>query len=138
MRLVFVAALVAACSGNGKTTTTPHGGDGSAGSATPPPPPVDNRSEIQKRRDVACEALQPVLLDCAIASAKANLTPEEYRNLNPDQLRAQHKKEFLADCKGKELSSRQVRVLEVCFREEKECGPLADCLAYLNAQKPAP
>jgi hypothetical protein len=32
------------------------------------------------------------------------------------------------------MSSRQVRVLEVCFKEEQECGPLMSCLDHLKAQ----
>jgi len=39
---------------------------------------------------------------------------------------------WLADCKGARYSSRQVRVLEVCFREETECGPLVACLDHLH------
>jgi hypothetical protein len=33
------------------------------------------------------------------------------------------------------MSSRQVRVLEVCDREESQCGPLLSCLDHLN-EKP--
>jgi hypothetical protein len=32
------------------------------------------------------------------------------------------------------MSSRQVRVLEVCFREETECAPLEACLANLSPE----
>jgi hypothetical protein len=30
------------------------------------------------------------------------------------------------------MSSRQVRVLEVCDKEEQQCGPLVSCLGHLN------
>jgi hypothetical protein len=32
------------------------------------------------------------------------------------------------------MSSRQVRVLEVCFKQETECGPLTECLKNLEAK----
>jgi hypothetical protein len=130
--LVFVA--LAACSGNGKGPVGPTGGSGS-GSA---PPPVDTRSEIEKRRDSACEALEPKLFACAVEDAKAQMSPEAFAKLKPDELRAPHRKDFFEKCKKPSYSSRQVRVLEVCFREEKECGPLADCLLNLDPKKPDP
>jgi hypothetical protein len=127
---MFVFALVAACSGNGKGPVGPGSGSGSA------PPPVDNRSEIEKRRDAACEALQPKLFTCAIEEAKAEMSPEAFAKLKPEELRGAHRKEFFGKCKGASYSSRQIRVLEVCFREEKECGPLRDCLLNLEPKKP--
>lgn len=110
-------------------------------SAQTPPPndpdpsihvPADTRKPIDKRRDVACDQLAPKLTECAIADAKASMTPDAYAKLDPEQLRAKHKAKFLSECKGSEMSSRQVRVLEVCFKQETECDPLADCLANLK------
>jgi hypothetical protein len=118
-----VLALAVACSG-GRSATGP----------TEPTPPPDPRPTIEKRRDTACDQLQPTLTECAIADAKASLSPAEYAKLKPEELRGKHKQQFLKECKGSQMSSRQVRVLEVCFREEKQCGPLAECLANLKPQ----
>ena len=128
-------ALVAALAACGPKQTTPlsnNTGSG-AGSSTDVGNFKDTRTEIEKRRDAACEQLQPVLTECAITDAKSSLSKEEYAKLKPEELRSAHKKKFLEECEV-EMSSRQVRVLEVCFREEKECGPLSECLANLQPQ----
>lgn len=59
-RLSIVAALLvglAACGGTPRTA------------APLPDPPADDRTEIERRRDAACEALGPRLTECAIADA---------------------------------------------------------------------
>jgi len=103
----------------------------------PDPVPVmkDTRTELEKRRDSGCEHIQPKLTQCAVADAKATMSPAELEKLKPEELVAKHKQEFLKQCKGSAMSSRQVRVLEVCDREETECGPLADCLKNLEPAK---
>lgn len=105
-------------------------------SAPTDPVPVykDLRSPLEKRRDLGCEAIQPKLTRCAVADAKATMSPKELADLKPDELLAKHKVEFLAQCKGSSMSSRQVRVLEVCDKEESACEPLAECLKNLEPQ----
>ena len=39
-------------------------------------------------------------------------------------------------CKHASYSSRQVRVLEVCFRAESQCIPLLACLEHLKDRGP--
>jgi hypothetical protein len=90
------------------------------------PPP--QRTELEIRRDAACDALAPKLTACAIADARSSLPPEKLAELDPDKLAQAHSEEFLADCKSQSLSSRQVRVYEVCVREESECDALVTCL----------
>jgi len=126
MRNVLVLVMLAACGGKQQPPTNSTGSD--------EPIVKDTRSPIEKRRDAACEQLQPRLTDCAIADAKQTMTPEEYKKLDPEQLRGKHKQKFLEECRGSRMSSRQVRVLEVCFKEEHECDPLAQCLANLQPQ----
>ncbi len=94
----------------------------------------DTRTPIEKRRDAACEHIQPKLTGCAVADAKATMSPKELAELRPEELLAKHKAKFLEECKGSQMSSRQVRVLEVCDREESECNPLAECLKNLEPQ----
>ncbi len=105
--------------------------------AADPAPAADPRTPIERRRDAACDALGPRLTACAVADARADLAAGKIdqrqfeRDTAPEwqqKLTAQWK----ADCKGKRYSSRQVRVLEVCFREETACGPLVECLDHLH------
>ncbi|MEO8845370.1 MAG: hypothetical protein ABI591_26730 [Kofleriaceae bacterium] len=128
---ILPVALVAvvACGGSKPADT--------AGPGNNDPVPVykDTRSPIEKRRDTACEAIQPRLTDCAVADAKATMSPKELADLKPDELLSTHKQKFLKECKGAAMSSRQVRVLEVCNHEETECAPLAECLKHLEPQR---
>jgi hypothetical protein len=129
IRLCFVLAI-AAC--GGKQTTSPTNTAGS-GSATPAP---DARTTIEKRRDTACESIGKKVTACALDDAKADLkagkvTQKDFDlNTAPEVLR-KNTEEFLKQCEVP-MSSRQVRVLEVCFKEEDQCGPLMDCLTHLN------
>jgi hypothetical protein len=114
-----VASLTAGCGGGGKpagATGPDHG------------TPADTRSELQIRRDAACEALGPRITQCAIEDARATMTAEELAKLDLEQTAPKHTEEFVTACKTQQLSSRQVRVYEVCVAEESECEPLMACL----------
>jgi len=133
MKLLSVlACLVIGCGGS--KPEVHHGDHG----VDPDPPGVvsDTRTAIEKRRDAACEKVGAKLTECALADAKADLAAGKVSqkdfdlNTTPDILR-KHTEEFVEKCEVP-LSSRQVRVLEVCYREETECGPLTDCLTHLN------
>ena len=94
--------------------------------------PADRRTPIELRRDAACEELGPRLTDCAIADARATMTAEELAKLDLEKTAPRNTEEFIAACKRQQLSSRQVRVYEVCLREETECEPLIACLDHVN------
>jgi hypothetical protein len=104
---------------------------------------TDTRSPLEKRRDVACDQLGPKVTACAVEDAKADLAagkiarPQFDRDTAPE---VQHKNtdEFIKACKGASYSSRQVRVLEVCFHEESSCGPLLECLGHLDDKPTGP
>jgi hypothetical protein len=130
MTRALVLVLVLACGGKQHTDTDPVPGGGSA-----TPVVHDSRTPLEQRRDTACEQLQPRLTDCAVDDAKKTMKPDELAKLKPDELRDAHKQKFLKECKGSSMSSRQVRVLEVCYREEKDCDPLAECLKNLEPAK---
>lgn len=139
-RLVMIAAFaaLAACSKKSAPAedTLPddlHPGPGS-GSA------LSNQggTEIERRRDAACEALGPRMTACAIADARATMTPEELAKLDVEQVATIHTREFVKDCKAHPMSSRQVRVYEVCMREETACEPLIACLENANPTAAAP
>lgn len=98
--------------------------------------PPDTRTEVERRRDAACEALAPRMTSCAIEDARRTMTPEELAKLDIEATAPIHTREFVKSCRTQSLSSRQVRVYEVCLREETACDPLIACLD--NASPTAP
>jgi hypothetical protein len=107
------------------------------GDAPADPAPADPRTPIEHRRDAACDALGPKLTACAVADARADFAAGKIdrRQLDVDTAPEWQQKltaKWLAECKAARYSSRQVRVLEVCFHEETECGPLVACLDHLH------
>jgi hypothetical protein len=134
MRVVCLL-LVVACGGS-KPATQIGAGSGS-GSAEPKGPVKDTRSELERRRDTACESVGSRTTECALADAKAALaagkvSKKEFdTSTTPDILR-KNTDEFVKKCRSGYMSSRQVRVLEVCFKEETACGPFFDCLTHLE------
>jgi hypothetical protein len=101
------------------------------------PAPDKQRTPIERRRDAACDALGPKLTACAVADARADLAAGRIDQRQFDDHAAPRRQQqltadWLAKCKGARYSSRQIRVLEVCFREETECGPLVACLDHLH------
>jgi hypothetical protein len=139
MRSIAAIALclLVACGGSKpakqEDDTLPDPGSGSPGD------PVAGEdlpeTELKRRQYAACERLIPRLTECAVADAKANLSPEALAELDLENTAPVHTRENLKKCKQGELSSRQVRVYEVCDREETECGPLAACLENALPQK---
>ncbi|HEX2689992.1 MAG TPA: hypothetical protein VHN14_25415, partial [Kofleriaceae bacterium] len=94
---------------------------------------VDPRTPIEKRRDAACDQLGPKITDCAVEDARAALTAgtigqQQFDRDTAPEVRHKNTEEFQRTCKSTAYSSRQVRVLEVCFHEETRCAPLLDCL----------
>lgn len=125
-RLAIVLAL-AACGGKAPPPSDP----------TPAPAPKDTRTPIEQRRDAACDKLGPKLTQCAAADAKADLdagktSADQYKQDTAPAVLAKNTEVFEQQCKGSQMSSRQVRVLEVCFREATECEPLRKCLENLK------
>jgi hypothetical protein len=120
-----------------------HPAGGGSGSDVLTPPLQDTRTPLEKRRDGACDQLGPKLTACAVEDAQADLASGKITKQQFDQDTAsgvQHKntEEFEKACKGSNMSSRQVRVLEVCFKEETACDPLRKCLENLQPKKETP
>lgn len=133
-RVVAVAWLggLAACGG----PQHPPAGDDRA-APSPPGPVAYMGTPIEQRRDAACDQVAPKLTACAVEDARANLAAGKIDKAQFDRdttSGVQHKntEEFQKTCKAKAYSSRQVRVLEVCFHAETQCGPLLDCLGHLS------
>jgi hypothetical protein len=123
-----------ACGGSQRTD------DKIANTAPDPSAAPDSRSPIERRRDAACDQLGPRLTDCAVDDARAALragkiTQSQFGSDTAPALLRKHTEEYLKACKASTYSSRQVRVLEVCFRDASACGELLDCLD--NLKEPA-
>ena len=134
MRNLAFVLVVVAC-GPKHTDTI---GNGSDPDPTPPTKP-DTRTAIEKRRDIACETLGPKITSCAVADAKAEMeagkvSKEQFEKDTASGVLKKNTEKFIEQCQKSPYSSRQVRVLEVCQKEETECGPLLSCLDNLNKQ----
>ncbi|NVB78118.1 MAG: hypothetical protein HOV81_06965 [Kofleriaceae bacterium] len=132
--LAFVLLLVA-CGPKQPTTSVSNAGGNSAETG----PVQDSRSELERRRDAACDTLGPRMTNCALADAKAALaagkvTQQQFDQDTKSAVLEKNTDEFIKTCKNAQYSSRQVRVLEVCQREESECEPMLACLDNLNAE----
>lgn len=104
-----------------------------------PAGPRDTRTEIEKRRDTACESLGPRVTQCAVddarkAFAEGTITKAQHDEITASGVQAKNTEEFIDSCKNPKTaySSRQIRVLEVCQKEESECEPLMACLDNLH------
>lgn len=131
LALVLTAVVVASC-----------GGSQSAGAGGPPgddtaATPADTRTELERRLEAACDALEPRLVACAVDDSRAELaagriTQQQFDDLTAPKWQDALRKKWATECNRRDRSSRQVRVLEVCFAEETECEPLLDCLEHLT------
>ena len=136
---VAAAALwlaLAACSG--KQQPPPKAGSGSAEEPVREPAPAkDTRPELERRRAAACERLGPRLAHCAVEDARARLaagkiTEKQFREDTKPEIARALAEDWRKKCSDGYMSSRQVRVLEVCYREETACAPLEACLGNLK------
>lgn len=129
-----------ACGGSQRTSDDPLASKPSGDPSTSNTPTEPAPTEIERRRDTACGQLGPKLTSCAVEDARASLqagkiTRAEFDTHTEPALLRKHTEEYLKGCMATSYSSRQVRVLEVCFREAPVCSDLLDCLD--NLHKPA-
>jgi hypothetical protein len=134
--LAFVL-LLAACGPKQPATSVSSAGGGAGTADTGPA--QDTRTELERRRDAACDTLGPRMTSCALADAKAALAAGKVTQSQFDQdtkpaVLEKNTDEFIKACKSAQYSSRQVRVLEVCQREESECEPMLACLDNLSSE----
>lgn len=134
MKSFVLIAVLAACGGKPAPQEP-------LGPAEPPGPVTDTRTELEKRLDAACKALEPKIVECTVDDAKAahaagTLSKAQLDDLTRPPILEKLAAEWEDKCDRRERSSRQVRVLEVCYREEQECGPLLDCLTYVDNPDP--
>ncbi|MEJ7602764.1 MAG: hypothetical protein WKG01_33055 [Kofleriaceae bacterium] len=128
----LLLVLVVAC--GSKQTPAPIQ---NPGSEQPPGGVTDTRSEIDKRRETACTEVGQKVTACAVDDAHAELAAgrikkEQHEAITAAGIQKKNTEEFVTKCNVPDMSSRQVRVLEVCVREEAACGPFLACLDHLN------
>ena len=131
--LALATMLVSSCGGKSKPT--------SAGTTPQITPDVTNDpmvSPFHERQNAACEALGPKITQCAIDDAKATLKPDKLAELKLDQTAPINTKKFIDTCETSQMSSRQLRVYEVCFKQEADCAPLLACLDNAKPQSATP
>jgi hypothetical protein len=133
MKNLMLLVVLSAC---GNKSSTPIA---NSGSADPPGPVSDTRTELEKRRDAACETLGPRITSCAVEDAKKELAAGRMKQKDFDlntssDVQRKNTETFVEKCSAASYSSRQVRVLEVCQREETECEPMLACLDNLNKE----
>ena len=128
--LAALAVCLVACGGSQHKAE----GDGAVANRSTA---TDTRTPIEKRRDAACEQIGPKLTACAVEDARADFAAGKITRAQLDrdiapEVQRKNTEEFLKTCQHASYSSRQIRVLEVCYREEARCAPLLDCLGHLN------
>ena len=129
MRLTFLALVVCvACGGAGNKPGPANGSD------PDPVVPSENRTEIQVRQEAACEQAARRVRQCAIADTMKQ-SPEERKKADVEHTAPILEREYIKACTAAQMSSRQVRVYEVCLKEESECDPFLDCLDNAKPQK---
>jgi len=133
--LLGLALAAVACGGKPAPKTAADG----SGSGDPPVGVAkDTRTEIDRRRDAACGQLGPKLAQCAVEDSRAKLaagelTRSQFEEATKPELVRALAEDWRKKCHQGYMSSRQVRVLEVCFREESACAPLGACLQNLQS-----
>ena len=130
----WLLVLLIACGGKSAPPQDPD--------PTPPAGPVkDTRSELEKRRDAACDAVAKRVTACAVEDAKKDLASGKTTKANFDkdtakEVVAKNESKYADECKAhSDYSSRQIRVLEKCPQYETECAPLLSCLDNVKPQK---
>lgn len=122
-----VMVLAGACGGS-----QPPAAGGAIGPATVQPD--DGKTEFQRRQEAACQQFGERLTQCAYEDAKRTMTKAEMAKEEIEAKRPEHTKTIVDKCQKQQMSSRQIRVYEVCMREERECGPLINCLEYAKPE----
>jgi hypothetical protein len=112
--------------------TLPDPGTGTPGGTGGEEEELVAENELQRRQFAACESVIPRLTACAVEDARQKLSPEQFEKEQIEETAPIHTREYLKKCKRHKLSSRQVRVYEVCDKEEAECASLIACLDNLK------
>ena len=141
MKRLAIVLLFAACGGKSAGPASPGGASGSASdddlTIHPQKPGGGAETEFDRRRQAACEQVGAKVAACAVEDTRNDKahppTKDELAQL--DQTAAIDKREYVKKCVDGPMSSRQVRVMEVCVQQETQCDPFLACLD--NMKPPA-
>jgi len=125
MRFAIIAVLCLAC-GPSKQKQDPD--------PDPTGPTTKPQTEIQRRQQAACEGVGKMATKCAIEETKTQ-PADVQKQADPEHTAEFNTKDYVDKCVAQYMSSRQVRVFEVCLREETECDPFFSCLDNATPQK---
>jgi hypothetical protein len=131
MCIALCIALAAGCSGAASPQAAGQPGAPRTAARTAAP-----MTELERRQQAACRAVGERTTTCAVADARAKATPAELRELALDETAPRNTAKFVDKCLAQPMSSRQVRVFEVCHREERECEPFFACLEHAKPVAP--
>lgn len=132
----WLLVLLVACGGKSAPAQDPD--------PTPPTkagPVKDTRTELEKRRDAACDNVGMISAKCAVEDTKKDLAAGKMSQKDFDEQTKpiwveRLAKKYADECKShQDYSSRQIRVLEKCPQYETECEPLMKCLANVQPKK---
>jgi hypothetical protein len=134
--LVAMVLALAACGGKTKPAAAPPPADDDL---TIKPHPIDDgkpETEYERRLRAACEDVGAKVSACAVEDTRNDKqhppTADELAQL--DQTAAIDKREYIKKCVAAEMSSRQIRVMEVCAKEEAACEPFLACLDHMKPE----
>ena len=125
MRALLLCVLVYGCGGAKPEPDPPIGSTAE---------PAETRTQLQVRQEAACEQTGRRLKQCAIEDNQRQ-PPEERRKADVEKTAPILEREYIKQCTAAPMSSRQVRVHEVCLREEPDdCDAFLDCLDNARPQ----
>lgn len=130
--LVALAACLVACSCSGGASSSPASGRASQEAAKPADGRAQSRQQralerLRARQQAACERVSTVITDCAVAEARATLSPEELAELDLQNTAPRHRATFMEQCVTSDMSLRQVEVFENCLADTA-CDVFVECL----------
>lgn len=139
--LAFYLAC-SSCGGGGSapaaepSTEPSTSGTGAGEGASDEARQAESERKLRAAQESALEALCDRLVDCAIESARANMSPEEVAKLGVQELAPRLRDDCEADGGRSEWSPRQVRITQRCLTAGGTCDELNTCLDEARKKSP--
>ena len=114
------AGVMTACSG------------GAGGPAARP-----SAAQLQASQDAACQRVVPKVTDCAIESARTEMSAERFAELARDieELAARNSEQYIDQCTRSPMSARQIAVYDGC-RLDVPCEQFLSCVDRAKPRAP--
>jgi len=133
--LFLACAVVAlACGGsqdNEDTTPTPAQAD-----AAPPDetPASRDESKLKEAQEHGCLGYCDKTWSCAVDDAKATMSAKELEDLNLPETEPVFRQKCLEQCRGSQLSVRQLEVMHKCLQADGTCEEFKTCMDAMSPQ----